>query len=400
MPTNPSFTTELRNFYEKESERIREQFVATGSGRTALLGRTSLTERMMERLWKEFVCAESDGPPDFAVVALGGFGRRWLFPYSDIDILFLHAGNGTEAKLKDPIRKFSQGLWDLGLKLSPATRTLAECTQFETANPEFAISLLDCRYLAGDRQLFSRLHDDVIPKLISLASDQIVKRLAELTRTRHGKFGSTVFHLEPNVKDGPGGLRDYNVVCWLSLLAAIEQYHVWPSDDAVLPASIQESFGAALNALMSIRCFLHFRHNRDDNTLTWESQDAAAAQKIGVAHSPRAMRATSDRDGEPLSTAEWMRLYFSHARTVHHVCVQMLEEIPAARLSLHHQFQQLRSRLSNAEFLVEDGMLLLRQPAALDDPELILRAFRFLARHGLTLSSSTEAQIQRAFPAL
>ena len=151
---------------------------------------------------------------------------------------------------------------------------------------------------------------------------------------------------------------------------------------------------------MSIRCFLHFRHNRDDNTLTWESQDAAAAQKIGVAHSPRTIRATSDRDGEPLSTAEWMRLYFSHARTVHHVCVQMLEEIPAARLSLHHQFQQLRSRLSNAEFLVEDGMLLLRQPAALDDPELILRAFRFLARHGLRLSSSTEAQIERAFPAL
>ena len=125
MPTNPSFTTELRNFYEKESERIREQFVATGSGRTALMGRTALTERMMERLWKEFVYSESDGPSDFAVIALGGFGRRWLFPCSDIDILFLHAGNGTEAKLKDPIRRFSQGLWDLGLKLSPATRTLA-----------------------------------------------------------------------------------------------------------------------------------------------------------------------------------------------------------------------------------------------------------------------------------
>ncbi len=313
-------------------------------------------------------------------------------------MLFLHAGNGTEEKFKEPIRKFSQDLWDLGLKLSPATRTLAECGKFEAANSEFAISLLDCRYLAGDHRVFARLHDDVIPKLLARESDQIVKRLGELTRTRHGKFGSTVFHLEPNVKDGPGGLRDYNVVCWLSLLAAIEQYHVWPSDDAVLPVSIQESFEAALNALMSIRCFLHFRHNRDDNTLTWESQDAAAAQKIGVAHSPRTIRAASDYGAEALSTAEWMRLYFSHARTVHHVCVQMLEEIPAARLSLHHQFQQLRSRLSNAEFLVEDGMLLLRQPAALDDPELILRAFRFMARHGLRLSSSTEAQIERAFP--
>jgi [protein-PII] uridylyltransferase len=400
MPTSPSLSAELRDLSAKESARIRERFVATGDGKAALQGRTALIESIIERLWKQHVFPESNGPVDFAVVALGGFGRRWLFPFSDIDVLFLHAGNGTDEKSKEPIRKFSQDLWDLGLKLSPATRTLAECGKFEAANSEFAISLLDCRYLAGDHRVFARLHDDVIPKRLSRESDQIVKRLGELTRTRHGKFGSTVFHLEPNIKDGPGGLRDYNVACWLSLLAAIEKYHVWPSDDSVLPVSIQESFESALNALMSIRCFLHFRHNRDDNTLTWESQDAAAARKIGVAHSPRTIRAASEGGAEPLSTPEWMRLYFSHARTVHHVCIQMLEEIPAARLSLHHQFQQLRSRLSNAEFLVEDGMLLLRQPAALDDPELILRAFRFLARHGLTLSSNTEAQIQRAFPAL
>jgi [protein-PII] uridylyltransferase len=401
MPSIPSISGELREISTKELARIKEQFAATGDGKAALLGRTALIESIIERLWKQHVFAESSGPADFAVVALGGFGRRWLFPFSDIDVLFLHAENGTEEKFKEPIRKFSQDLWDLGLKLSPATRTIAECARFEAANSEFAISLLDCRHLAGDHRLFVRLHDDVIPKLLAREPEQIVTRLSELTRARHGKFGSTVFHLEPNVKDGPGGLRDYNVVSWLSLLAALEQYHVWPSDDAVLPVSIQESFAAALNVLVSIRCCLHFRHNRDDNTLTWESQDAAAARKIGVAHSLRTTRAASDRlAAEDLGTAEWMRLYFSHARVVHHVCVQMLEEIPAARLSLHHQFQQLRSRLSNAEFLVEDGMLLFRQPAALDDPELILRAFRFLARHGLRLSSSTEAQIERAFPAL
>jgi [protein-PII] uridylyltransferase len=303
MPTSPSLSSELRELSAKESARIKEQFAATGDGKAALLGRTALIESIIERLWKQHVFAESRGPADCAVVALGGFGRRWLFPFSDVDVLFLHAGNGTEEKSKEPVRKFSQDLWDLGLKLSPATRTLAECGKFEAANSEFAISLLDCRYLAGDHRVFARLHDDVIPKLLSRESDQIVKRLGELTRTRHGKFGSTVFHLEPNIKDGPGGLRDYNVVCWLSLLAAIEQYHVWPSDDAVLPVSIQEPFAAALNALVSIRCFLHFRHNRDDNTLTWESQDAAAAQKIGVAHSPRSMRAVNEGGADGLSTA-------------------------------------------------------------------------------------------------
>ncbi|MGC2737936.1 MAG: [protein-PII] uridylyltransferase [Candidatus Acidiferrales bacterium] len=399
MPPTPSLSTELRDFAAKESARIQESFVATRDGRAALLGRTALIETIVKRLWTQYFSPELDGPAGFSTVALGGFGRRWLFPYSDIDMLFLHAGNGTEAMLKDAIRKFSQDLWDLGLKLSPATRTLAECSRFDAENAEFAISLLDCRYLAGDRALFARLHDDVIPKLVARDSAQIVKRLADLTRTRHGKFGNTVFHLEPNMKDGPGGLRDYNVVYWLSLLTAIEKYRVWPRENAVLPESIQTQFDAALNSLMSARCFLHFRHKRDDNTLTWEAQDAAAAHKVGIANSPLLL-SSNGPDSESLTASDWMRIYFSHARAVHRVCVQMLEEIPAARLSLHHQFQQLRSRLSNAEFSVEDGMLTLRQPAALNDPELILRAFRFLARHGLTLNSSTEYQIERMLPAL
>ena len=374
--------------------------MATGDGHAAVLGRTALIENIVQRLWKQHVFPQLDGPSEIAAVALGGFGRRWLFPYSDIDMLFLHSGNGTETRLKDSIRKFSQELWDLGLKLSPATRTLAECGRFDTENAEFAISLLDCRYLAGDRALFARLHDDVIPKLIARDSALIVKRLADLTRTRHGKFGNTVFHLEPNMKDGPGGLRDYNVVNWLSLLTAIEKYHVWPRENAVLPQTIQKQFEAALGSLMSVRCFLHFRHKRDDNTLTWESQDAAAAHRIGIANSSPPLNSSNGPDPDSLTASHWMRVYFSHARTIHRVCMQLLEEVPAARLSLHHQFQQLRSRLSNAEFLVEDGMLTLRQPAALNDPELILRVFRFLARHGLTLSSATEYQIERMLPAL
>jgi [protein-PII] uridylyltransferase len=401
MARMPSLAAELRDFSAKESTRIQERFVATGDGRSALLSRSALIESIVQRLWKEYLSAESDGPAGFAAVALGGFGRRWLFPYSDIDILFFAAGNGSEKTLKDPIRRFSQDLWDLGLKLSPASRTLAECSRFDSENVEFAISLLDCRFLVGDRRLFAQLHDDVIPKLLARDSDQIIKRLADLTRARHAKFGSTVFHLEPNMKDGPGGLRDYNVVSWLYLLTAFQKYHVRPRENALLPDSIQDQFDAALGFLMSVRCFLHFRHKRDDNTLSWESQDAAAASKIGVAHSFGAMRGSYGSDGTAsLSASDWMREYFRHARAIHRLCQQLLEEVPAARLSMHQQFQQLRSRLANAEFLVEDGMLSLRQPAALDDQELILRAFRFLARHGLKLSSSTEYQIERTLASL
>ncbi len=400
MSTNPSLAAELRDFSAKESARIQDQFAVAGDGHAFLLSRSALIDSVVERLWKEFVSADPDGPAKVALVALGGYGRRWLFPFSDVDLLFLHGGNSPDEKLKDPIRKFSQELWDLQLKLSPATRTLADCGRFDPGNPEFAISELDCRYLIGDRKLFTRLHDETIPKLIAHQSRQIVKGLSELTRTRHAKFGQTVFHLEPNIKDGPGGLRDYNVVSWLSLLAAIEKYHLWPNENAVLPVTMQQQFEAALKFLISVRCFLHLRRNRDDNTLTWESQDASAARKIGITSSPSVVVGNHERSAGPFTTSDWMRIYFGHARIVHHVCNRLLEEVPAARLSIHHQFQQLRSRLSNAEFQVVDGMLALRQPAALDDPHLILRAFHFLARHGLPLSYNTELQIERALPSL
>ncbi len=231
------------------------------------------------------VAAGESGPSDLALVAVGGFGRKWLFPHSDVDILFLHSADKSEKEYKEAIRKFSQEMWDLRLKLSPTTRKLSECDKFDADNPEFTISLLDCRFLAGDRALFERLHGTMLPSMVVKRAKPLVQRLAEITRARHTKFGDTVFHLEPNVKDGPGGLRDYNVAHWLSLISAMELHRDWPKDENLLPVSIRKQFESALEFLMSVRCFLHFRHNRDDNTLTWEAQNDSAAGKGWCARS-------------------------------------------------------------------------------------------------------------------
>jgi [protein-PII] uridylyltransferase len=388
MATKPAPGSELRDLYGEESARLQQSFADTGDGRAAIHGRTALAESICLRLWKEFISSEVEGPRNFAMVALGGFGRRSLFPYSDIDILFLHAGGGTEAGLKDRIGSFSQEIWDLRLKLSPATRTLAECEKFDSNNVEFTISLLDCRYLAGDRSLFDRLYRQVIPKLVMRESRSIVHRLTDLTRVRYNKYGNTVFHLEPNVKDGPGGLRDHNLAHWLALIAAMEEMSGWPDEKALLPPWLRAKFDAALDFLISVRCFLHFRHGRDDNTLAWVAQDEAAARRIGTP------------DAQSLTASDWMRIYFGHARLIHRVAAQLLDEFPAARPSLYRQFQNLRSRLSNAEFSVVDGRIFLQRQEALSDPELPLRMFRFMARHGLSLSSAAEHQIEEVLPKL
>ena len=387
MTAASSLISELRSFLAEESARIARDFAATGDGRAAVAQRTRLIEDILRRLWRDLVSPAEQEPRDFVLVATGGFGRSCLFPYSDIDLLFLYADRSSEQTYKDPIRRFSQEVWDLKLNLSPVSRTLAECDRFDPNNTEFTISLLDCRYLTGDRDLFARLHDKVIPKLVMRESKSLLQGLAEVTQERHGKFGHTVFHLEPNLKETPGGLRDYNVACWLALISAMDKLRDWPQASS-LRAPVRKQMDAALEFLMAARCFLHFRHGRDDNSLSWEAQDEAAARKIGASDSP------------DLTAADWMRIYFGHARAMQRTVLQLLQEIPEAWSSLRRQFQGWRSQPSHPDFSVVDGMIFLQQSSSLQDPEMLLRLFHFLAQHGLKLSATTEHRVEQALPAL
>jgi [protein-PII] uridylyltransferase len=323
-----------------------------------------------------------------ACVAIGGYGRRCLFPYSDVDLLFLFSDASAEERHKDQVRRFSQELWDLGLRLSPQSRSLGECDRFDPNNVEFTISLLDSRFLAGKEELFTRLHEKLIPKLVMRESQTLVHRLAEITRARRAKRGNTIFHLEPNIKDVPGGLRDYNVAHWLALIAAIDKLHEWPHRADLLPPALRRQADLAFEFLTSVRCFLHFHHGRDDNTLSWNDQDLAASRKIGA------------RESDVVSAAEWMRFYFRHARSVYRACTQLLDEALAASSSLYRQFENWRSRISNSDFSVVHGLIYLQQPASLQDPEVLLRLFHFMAHHGLKLSATTEQKVEHVLPSL
>ena len=387
MMAASSLISELRGSLSDESARIQQEFEASGDGRAAVAQRTRLVEDILARLWRDIVSPDPAKPANFALVATGGFGRGWLFPYSDIDLLFLFGDRNAEQAFKDPVRRFSQELWDLRLKLSPASRLLSECDRYDPNNTEFTISLLDCRYLAGDHDLFRRLHDKVIPKVVMRESKALLQGLAEVTRQRHAKYGMTLYHLEPNLKEAPGGLRDCNVASWLALISAMDKLHDWP-DASSLRAPVRKQLEAALDFLMSARCFLHFRHGRDDNSLSWEAQDEAAARKVGAA------------DSAELSAADWMRIYFGHARAVQRTVTQLLEEIPEAWSALYRQVQSWRSRLTTPDFSVVDGLIFLQQPSALQDPEALLRLFHFMAHHGLKLSATTEYRIEQALPAL
>jgi [protein-PII] uridylyltransferase len=336
---------------------IQKEFLATGDALTALAERSAQVDRLVLDAATRLL------PPSATVLAVGGYGRRQLFPYSDIDVLLLFDGERAVAESREPIAAFLQHLWDAGLRMSHSVRTPQECTEVHNGNTELNVSLLDQRYLTGARPLYAALADK-LPRFVHANRDLLVRNLGLLTRARHSKFASTIYHLEPNVKETPGGLRDFQLVCWLQQLR----------EDAANPSpELREAF----RYLARIRCFLHCLSQRDNNQLSFDSQDAMAEHFHidDAAHS--------------------MREYYRHARAVYRAAVRALETGEAESSSLFAQLRDWRSRASNTEFSVHRERVHFRAPQALDaDPMLAIRMFEFVARHGIRLSCEAEQKIE------
>ena len=383
--STPTSDSALRSFYREESERVRRDFGGNGSGRSCTQKCMQLVEKLLAPLWQQQSAVSAK--PGFALAALGGFGRRALYPRSDIDLLFLCETDVLRLSTKDAVRAICQELWDTGLRVSPTTLTIDDCGRLDRENVEFTISLLDCRFLAGDDKLFARLHDKIIPQLVASESEALMQRLAEVTATRHQRFGKTIFHLEPNLKDGPGGLRDFHVTRWIALISALTTNRAWPASLPLQQNSDDDGLLDSVEFLSSARCYLHYRSSRDENVVSWEAQEDLALRGIGGFEGP-------------ISSAEWMRLYFRHAKTIHRNASQVLEQAASSRSSLVRSFRRWRSRSVSDEFSVVDRRVYIQQLAGARDPEVVLRLFTFIARHGVKVAIETERRLNDARRAL
>jgi [protein-PII] uridylyltransferase len=366
---------------------IRSTFESNGDGLHAAAARSALVDALVMQFWEEQVAANPKLAKGVAVCAIGGFGRGQLFPYSDIDLMFCFE-KSAEKLVKEPIRQVSQSLWDCGLHVSLVTRPPQACERLDQANPEFALALLDLRPLGGDKDIYARLSDKAVAKLRSRDGKAIGMELAKLTSERHAKFSDTLFHLEPNIKDCPGGLRDANVRQWLQRLRTGKKES---ATHGMASSPSAEEFEEAVAFLAAVRCFLHYRHERDDNTVDWQAQDEAAKRRIGLEG-----RGSAD-------PAYWMRAYFRHARVIEKC---LLREGESAGLQVETSTPARRIRVPDeAGFQIKAGVLDLKltSPSGMDaahDPEVVLSAFRAMAESGARLSQSTEERIANAIPRL
>ena len=216
-----------RENYQQEFLALRQNFERTGDG-SAMIRRRAISVDALFKTGLEAGDRQRPRPSGVAVLATGGYGRRQLFPYSDIDLLYIFANEDAEREFRESVRSCNQTLWDIGLSVSPAMRTLKECERADPDNLEFIVATLDRRFLIADASLYRRFQTDVLPALLPREWSTITQKLAEMARARHAKYSNTIFHLEPNIKECPGGLRDYQVAQWLLLLRHLQEQQSWP----------------------------------------------------------------------------------------------------------------------------------------------------------------------------
>jgi [protein-PII] uridylyltransferase len=385
MITEPLTLTRLRSRYQDDSAQLRQSFERTGDGSAVIRRRSQIVGTLLRTLWEQVAPGTQS---DIALVATGGFGRRELFPCSDVDVLFLCANEKVEPAYKEQIRACTQAMWDIGLRASPVTRTMKETERVHPDNLEFTVSLLDRRYLTGSRELYAKFEKELLPSVILREWDTVVQNLAEMARARHAKYGDTIFHVEPNVKECPGGLRDYHLAQWLTLLNSIQEQKAWPRSAADDFYGTHDEPESAYDFLSAVRCFLHYRSGRDDNTLDWHAQDEAAARSIGLE-----TRGTSD-------PAYWMRTWYRQARTVYRRASLLIDAVPPPRRSFYKQFRRKRTPVPGTDFFLEDGRLDLSEGATINDADSVLQIFGLMAKHGYRLSYAAEDRISDALPIL
>src|SRR5262249_2659202 len=243
---------------DAERQRIRGQFAAGASAKETLRQLCELADGTIHQTFSDMMRVHETPGEGLSLLALGGYGRRMLFPYSDLDILFLFENQKSEEVFRPLIAEFSRTMWDLGFRVSSAGRTIEECKRIEEDNAEFHLALLDRRFLGGDQELFEKLDKRVLPPSEKQARPFLFSQLHRLTKERLARYGSTIFHLEPNVKEAPGGLRDYQAAFWLRQILGDRP------DLRGSSAADEEIAADAVEFQSAIRCLLHYANGRND----------------------------------------------------------------------------------------------------------------------------------------
>src|SRR5438270_8995168 len=269
-----------RKFLKIEEHRLRLRQQAGDGGREVCARRVDLVDVLLRRVFSTIcqIISNGTGFCPIALLALGGYGRGELNPFRDVDVMFLHRekGRGVSAATTQIIEQILYFLWDIGFKVGHSTRTIKEAIAAANADMVTKTAMLESRLVSGDRELAHTFREQFRAKCVDGHEREYIAMRMRDQQARHAKFGNSVYLQEPNLKNGCGGLRDYQNLLWMTFFkeGSLTTTHLVGKDWLSEPD--RRRIEAAYDFLLRLRTELHYLHHRATDVLHLNMQETMA----------------------------------------------------------------------------------------------------------------------------
>jgi [protein-PII] uridylyltransferase len=383
----PLYLSGCKNFLARYREEIKQlhDSGASGSDITHLL--SDMMDELNNRLFLSIVY--DLGRPDnmlehVSLVAVGGYGRGELNPFSDIDIMFLHDGILPAATVEDIAQKLLYFLWDMRLEVGYSVRKIADCVEMAAADGTVKTALMDARFLSGSRPLYASLNKVIFSQILPKSSDSFIKEKIADMKGRREKYGSTVYLLEPNLKEGEGGLRDLQTAIWVARV----KYKFSDLRELIIKGIVDEeeleTYNSALDYLWRIRNELHYFNGRKNDQLTFDAQ-VHLAEFLGYQGS-----------GRVLAVEDFMRDYYRQANKVEHFTSSMISRCiwrDEGALKILGYF--VRRPVGDGCFVLKGELIVPDESIVDKDPGIMMKIFELSQKHGVDLNVRVKGIIRK-----
>lgn len=380
---------QLGGLLTEQRRLIGQRVMAGASGAETLGAMTDLVDGLILGRYRDAVKAGGDvlanaGLRECCVMALGGYGRREMAPYSDVDLMFLYRP-GAEESAQALVKAVLHPLWDCGFQVGHSVRTVADSIEMAESDVTVKTSMMEARFLAGSSDLFQEFHSRYLRRVVAKNPDTYLDQKLQERRREYQKFGETVYLLEPNVKKSKGGLRDLHLLQW----AGIARYQAPTirelSDRGILSRADSVALTDAREFLWRVRVLLHVHAGAAQEILTFDEQ-VWLAQYFGYVDQPHL-----------LAVEQFMQQYYQHTMGLHERCMRFIERCRTVsfwqRLALLFPAPRVEEH-----FVVRGGLLTAAEEhraKVIENPALLLKLFNLAREKSLTIAPALLEDIHR-----
>ena len=365
----------FKQLLKDEKEKIKSWHRSGAGGREIIQAHTSLVDEVIRHVLLSMtqleVYAEANVLDDFALIAVGGYGRGELNPLSDIDLLFLLFAKTqpiTETFIKDALSV----IWGFDMEIGHSSRTIKDCIRLAQEDLTIKTSMIETRFLIGNRTTYDKFYNSIHKNVLQKHVKQFLNSKLKEKYTRYGQGDSVVCHPEPDIKNGPGGLRDYHSALWATAvrygcqsLREINEAHALSNEEI-------ESLYHSVDFSLRVRNELHYLTERKTDVLTYDTQKQLAAN-LGYQSSTQSQL-----------VEEFMRDYYLHATNIYTFSQNLFEHCRQTKRSLKKVISSLTKKSVGHGFHISDSSLIYGGDAKEDfkkDKSLLLNALELCKQH-------------------